>query len=1111
MPGQAAPAAGSQAGADALGPGAQFGAQPSLVGFQQGQQGQQAGPVDSLPTPVPVVGPDFPGPQGYAAELPGIGHAAPSAASASSAAYAQDAAMVPIAPGPADTSSLNYGGTGLAPSYPGQPSVSGPLGGADNLRITPFDAPTRHASVPDFQKPLPDMPQPNLNIPTTVLENPSVVHNATLLRMTHDALVPSQAELKEYSLPVGFLIEPSACQTVYAAPGPDFTSAEGSLAPATSTPMSSTTPAWRASWNPGRPEAGVPARPQPLDSDQAAAAGAQALEAEIPVVNFTNEFGLSPIRCSECKAFINCYSKLSPGDQRLICNFCGAETGLDQRYLTQLDQRRRPDGGMDVGTNRPELTHEMYEIEAPRPYNARRGDQVPFEVFAIVIDVSPQALASGLSELACRAAIKLIQKAKADVSRLGKRTMFGVFAFNTNLHYVIIRDATHYDVYSVPEIDNSFVPAPRDLIVSARARGDALIRCLEVLPTVFADGAAAPPPVAANCDTKTSRDVCFGSAIQAAEKCMAAIGGRILYFLSALPTCGPGALFKESGRRSSLSERGGDQIKKLLTPCTAGGSFYTDLAVRASVNFISIDGFVCPSGSNNFCDTATLTDLSRLTAGRYHYFPEFNAARDGAQLMADAVEVYERQLAMEACVRVRASKGITTKYFFGNCYVRNEGLVQLAQCDDEAGLGVEISIAEPLKVPVAFIQISFLHTNRFGKRVIRVMTKGVPVLPSGQKGLRDFYGACNVEEQIALCAKKAVSCMRTNTEVFSPSHSVAMLKGDSSYETVTGSVSSNTSFSGLLAGIQGELVDWLDAYRRCMGVQSTGLDILPPKLQALPLMIFALTKNCAFRPLSSRAASLEERVFAMYRLEGGNILQTTKTLYPSIYLIHPEAVPGPAEAGAASAAAAPGAPTAPGSAGPSPAASQPARWRLMPSRLAAEYLSPDGIYVLEDVRGIYVYLNTMVPVPLIQAITGMPSPNIQSGMPLKPCRSLSREWQMPSAGGADGVEDAAEAFGPAELQGLVGATAGAAAEASAATALPTCSVEPDDSLLGCIWAAIDTIRAERRSILPVYVISAHSKFSSHILACFLENRVDGPSYAEFCKILQHGMGAKLAK
>jgi len=72
-------------------------------------------------------------------------------------------------------------------------------------------------------------------------------------------------------------------------------------------------------------------------------------------------------------------------------------------------------------------------------------------------------------------------------------------------------------------------------------------------------------------------------------------------------------------------------------------------------------------------------------------------------------------------------------------------------------------------------------------------------------------------------------------------------------------------------------------------------------------------------------------------------------------------------------------------------------------------------------------------------------------------------------------------------------------------------VEPDDSLLGCIWAAVDTIRAERRSVLPAYVISAHSKLSSHIQSCFIENRVEGPSYAEFCKILQHAVGAKLAK
>lgn len=154
--------------------------------------------------------------------------------------------------------------------------------------------------------------------------------------------------------------------------------------------------------------------------------------------------------------------------------------------------------------------------------------------------------------------------------------MLGIILFNTHLHYIIVKDAARYELYTVPMIDERFIPAPRDIIVSAKARGNALLNALQQVVSVFSQANTVCPPTSNQKETGTTRDVCFGAALDAAYICISTIGGKILYFLSSLPSCGMGSLhasvhkrngnllFSSTGSHSKAFESG-DIIKQLLT------------------------------------------------------------------------------------------------------------------------------------------------------------------------------------------------------------------------------------------------------------------------------------------------------------------------------------------------------------------------------------------------------------------------------------------------------------------------------------------------------------------------------------------------------------------
>lgn len=888
---------------------------------------------------------------------------------------------------------------GRYPKRPTAPTMPLPTTAPAAPVAVPCVQPPNTTLAPQVEQPsstastiAPLQPQPQLPTAVPGAQVGRTIHRTPhFLRPTHHALPSTAADLAAYGLPVGLIAEP--------------------LAPR---------------------------------------------DAEVPVVDFTGSFSVLPPRCIHCKAFINCYCTVLPNERAFVCSICGTTTACDAQYISGLYAGT----SATLGESRPELTHEAYDILAPTNYNSRTPNQALFQSYFFVIDVSPQAITSGFTAIVCEACTAFIQRC-IDESTDDTRIMIGLVLFNTCLHYVLVRDDVRFEIHSVPLIDERFIPAPRDIVVRVSIRGHALINALRQVVAIFSKPNTIPPPCSKLCETGTTRDVCFGAALDAAYVCLSTIGGKLMYFLSSLPSCGQGALHPEIDKRCGAllfdsGQKGfdtGDIIKRLLTPDGKHGLFYEELAVRASINFVSIDGYLAPPGFvsangttsiGNFLDPATLAELSRCTSGRYNYYPDFAGARDRDQLYSDILDVLDCTLGMDACSRIRTTPGIEISYTYGSIYQRQDGLTAMAQYTDQCAFGCELSYTtKVLKENAVRVQLSFLYTTRDCKRMVRVVTKSLQVVQGGLlgttpgtvAGLGTFVAGIDVQAQVTLLAKKLACVMRTNSGVTSPSCTVPMLarNNDSSYITATGSISSAKSYNDVVAGVFGAMVNALHFIRVALGRQlDPQLSFLPSGLQVLPLLVYALLNTHMMRPTNVKSARLEARVLSMMRLERGTIEAVVTTVYPTIYELVPPNGPGTA-------------------------------WTHEAARLGTEYLKPTGVYLLEDVHAVYVFFHR----------------EVDDGVIAQFCRPNTPEGEF-------------DHKKPLQL-------------------LDSAVMDPPPWSLQLLEELTDDIRERRHSYLPIFPISAKSAVASAVVACLIESRQNGYGFQDFLRMTGHALGTKAAR
>jgi protein transport protein SEC24 len=304
-------------------------------------------------------------------------------------------------------------------------------------------------------------------------------------------------------------------------------------------------------------------------------------EAPVPLVEHPG--GEGPIRCSRCKAYISHLSTFSDGGRRYTCPFCFHANSVPDAYFCNLDHMGRRH---DLA-ERPELVRGTVEYPAPATYCAR-PPQVPALLF--LIDVSYNAVQNGLLGAATQAIRATIDQHAA--SRPGQLLRMGIITFDTSIHfYNLTADLAQPQMMIVSDVEDVFTPLHKGLLVDGVKSKEVINALLDSLPKQFA--------------TTRHTEPAFGAAVRAAVMSVKDFGGRVMTFLTTIPSTGPGKLPK----REDAGLLGTDNECKLLAE---RDDFYAMAAKDCCKYGIAFDLYLAP---NSYIDIASLSPLANLTGG----------------------------------------------------------------------------------------------------------------------------------------------------------------------------------------------------------------------------------------------------------------------------------------------------------------------------------------------------------------------------------------------------------------------------------------------------------------------------------------------------------------
>ncbi|CAG8709270.1 14480_t:CDS:10, partial [Acaulospora morrowiae] len=523
---------------------------------------------------------------------------------------------------------------------------------------------------------------------------------------------------------------------------------------------------------------------------------------------------------------------------------------------------------------RAELNHAVVEFVAPTEYMVR-PPQPP--VYLIVIDVSFPAVQSG----AVATAAKTILESLDRIPNEDKRTKIGFITFDTSLHfYSLNSNASEPQMLVVSDLEDVFLPQPDDLLVNLTEARSVIESLLSRLGDMFKD-------------TQTVGNS-LGSALLAGFKLISSIGGKIVAILSSLPNNNPGALKP----REDPKALGTAKESSLLQ---SADPFYKKFAVDCSRSQVCVDMFLLGS---QYSDVATLSCCPRYTGGNTYFYPAFNAGRseDALKFAHEFAEFLASPIALEAVMRVRASKGIRMTSFHGNFFVRQTDLLALPNVPRDHSYTIEVSIEENITTPTVCFQTALLHTTCFGERRIRVLTLALPVT----NNLNELFASADQLAITTLLANKAVER------------------------------SLSSKLEDARDALSNKMVDILGAYKS--GVLGSQVGASPQlqicnNLKLLPLLSLALLKHVGLRESSQIPTDL--RSYAMCLLTTMPSQLLIPYLHPRFYSLHnmPQEV---------------------GLYGP--------EGIIMPQpmNLSSEKFERNGAYLLEDGQNIFIWIGRQV-------------------------------------------------------------------------------------------------------------------------------------------------------
>ncbi|XP_044060302.1 protein transport protein Sec24B isoform X5 [Siniperca chuatsi] len=520
------------------------------------------------------------------------------------------------------------------------------------------------------------------------------------------------------------------------------------------------------------------------------------------------------VRCRSCRTYINPFVTFLD-QRRWKCNLCYRVNDVPDEFMYNPVTR-----SYGEPHKRPEVQNPTVEFIASSDYMLRPPQPA---AYLFVLDVSHNAVEAGYLKYFCELLLENLDKLPGDT-----RTRVGFLTFDNTIHFYNLQQGlSQPQMLVVSDIDDVFIPSHDSLMVNLKESKELVNDLLTSLPAMFSQSR----------ETHSA----LGPALQAAFKLMSPTGGRVTVFQTQLPTLGAGALQS----REDPNQRSSTKGVQHLGPAT---DFYKKLALDCSGQQIGVDLFLL---SSQYADLASLSCISKYSAGSIFYYPSFHYIHNPAQLekfQRDLERYLTRKIGFEAVMRIRCTKGLSIHTFHGNFFVRSTDLLSLANVNPDSAFAVQMSIEDSLAdSSLACFQAALLYTSSKGKRRIRVHTMCLPVVNQ----LSDVYAGADVQ---------AITCLLANM-------------------AIDRSISS--SLSDARDALVNAVVDLVSAYKsNVSNLQQSGL-IVPAAMRLFPVYILSLLKQKALR--TGTSTRLDERVFAMCEFKTQPLQQLMRMVHPDLY------------------------------------------------------------------------------------------------------------------------------------------------------------------------------------------------------------------------------------
>ncbi|KAF9956344.1 COPII subunit [Mortierella alpina] len=587
-------------------------------------------------------------------------------------------------------------------------------------------------------------------------------------------------------------------------------------------------------------------------------------------------------RCRRCRTYINPFVKFVEGGQRWKCNMCYTLNEVPSSFDYDSQTQQPVDRWQ-----RKELNHAVVEYIAPTEYMVRPPQPL---VYMFVIDVSYPAIQCGMVATAATTILESLDRIPNDEGR----TKVGIITVDSSIHFYNLNTTSgEPQMLVVSDLEEAYLPQPQDLLCNLSECRATLEALLNRMSDMFKD-------------TQNVGNA-LGPALNSAYKLISPIGGKILCLQASLPNLETGTLkMREDPKLLGTS--------KESTLLQAASSFYKSFAVECSKSQVCVDMFLFGS---QYSDVATLSCLPRFTGGSTFFYPAFTAAKseDALKFAHELAEFLSQRIALEAVMRVRASKGLRMSAFYGNFFVRSTDLLSLPNVPRDQSYSIEVSYDDNLTIPIVCFQTALLHTSSSGERRIRVLTLAVPVTTS----LSELYMSADQVAISTLLACKAVE------------------RG------------MNSKLDDARDALTNKVVDILGVYKTHMTASSSGAT---PNLQVcdnlklLPLLTLGMLKHVALRGGSQIPSDL--RAYAMHLLSTLPSQCLIPFVHPRFYSLHDM---------------------------PEHCGTIGADGIEMPQamNLSSERLTRSGLYMLEDGQNIFLWIGRDAVPQLCMDLFGVPN------------------------------------------------------------------------------------------------------------------------------------------